>query len=101
MWAIDASIALRRQGNNIIFLIIGLENQPQVRQNKPMGFMLHLIYFDSCKIPGLIIHMMLVRHTQIVEKSKDLLLSKQHLKDHLILPRIAGHAGDYELLSMS
>lgn len=61
-----------------------------------MGFMLHLIYFDSCKNPGLIIHVDAVK-MQRVEKGKDTLLSEQfskHLKNHLILPKIAAHAGD-------
>lgn len=40
----------------LYFFMIGLENQPQVQQHKTMGFTLHLICFDSCKIPGLIIH---------------------------------------------
>lgn len=60
----------------LYFKIIGLENQPQVQQNKTMGFMLHLIYFDSCKNPGLIIHVDAVK-TQRVEKGKDTLMSEQ------------------------
>lgn len=64
-----------------------------------MGFMLHLIYLDSCKTPCLLTHVIPLRCRQMAEKGKDRSLSRQfskHLKDCLILPELAGHAKDYE-----
>lgn len=61
-----------------------------------MRFMLHLIYFDSCKIPGLIIRVNAVK-TQVRVENQTHILSRQlsqHLK--IILPEITGHIGDSE-----
>lgn len=80
------------------FLIIDLENQPQVQQDKTMGFMLHLIYLN-CKTPCLLTHVIPLRCRYMAEKRKDRSWSTQlskHLKNCLILPELAGHAKDYE-----
>ena len=81
------------------FLIIDLENQPQVQQDKTMGFMLHLIYLNNCKTPCLLTHVIPLRGRYMAEKRKDRSWLRQlskHLKDCLILPELAVHAKDYE-----
>lgn len=58
-WALiyskPSTIALRRQGNNAAVLNNWFRKSAPLLQDKTMEFMLYLIYFDSCNIPGLII----------------------------------------------